>query len=463
MSFPTHGRPAKARTALLAVGVLAVLGVAGYVAYEKSPRVRSWFARDAEDPEEMAKLGGAQLRLPAAADPGTGWPQWRGPMRDGRAPAGPLRTDWDLNPPKQVWSAPCGGGYSSLSVVGGKVYTQDRQGDTERVLCLDAETGSLHWQHAYPADYTGVQYGEGPRATPTVEGNRIYAVGATGKFLCVEAPAEPGGSPRVAWEHDLREAFRADTPQWGFASSPLVEGDVVIIQPGGRDGSVTAFDKASGQVRWKAGSNPNGYSSPVAATVGGVRVVYALTGDALLCVRASDGMVTDSYGWRTQFNGNIATPVVVDDYVFISSGYSKGCGLLRAAADGDRVKLQEVYVRNNRVMRNHHSTCVYKDGHLYGYDNDTLKCVVLRKGVEVPGWEGETLWKGSVILADRHLIVLTEKGDLALVEATPEEFRQLAKIRNVLNGRFNWALPVLVDGRLYLRDNEKVLCLDVRP
>src|SRR5262249_56330531 len=146
---------------------------------------------------------------------------------EGRAPGGPFRTDWDKTPPKQLWKADCGGGYSSLAVVGGKVYTQDRQGDTERVIGIDAETGNLLWDHAYSADYSGLRsgYAGGPRATPTIDGNRLYAVGAAGKFVCLELPATAGGKPTIAWEHDLIGEFRASVPQWGVACSPLVEGD----------------------------------------------------------------------------------------------------------------------------------------------------------------------------------------------------------------------------------------------
>src|SRR5205823_15040276 len=162
------------------------------------------------------------------------------------------------------------------------------------------------------------------------------------------------------------------------------------------------------------------------------------------------------YPWKTptSFAGNIATPVVVDDYVFVSSAYQKGCALVRAVPDGDRVRLEEVYARNRRVMQNHHSTCVYKDGFLYGFDEGRLKCIDFRKGVEKAGWESEGIDKGTLILADRYLVILTERGDLALVEATPDEFRPVAKVSKVLGGSNTSSLPVLVDGRLYLRDGQ---------
>jgi outer membrane protein assembly factor BamB len=461
-------RPGRTRPALLVGGIILILVVGGLVAY-KSSWVRSlFFGREAENVAEMAALGNAKLAVAPTAEKEAGWPQWRGPMRDGRAPAGPIRIDWDRNPPKQLWKFSCGGGYSSLAVAGGRVYGHDRTADGERVFCLDAETGAKLWEYAYPADYKALRsgYATGPRATPTVAGNRVYAVGTTGKLVCLESPMA-GDQPRLVWEHDLVAEFQGEVPTWGVACSPLVEGDLLIVQPGGKTGAVVAFDRETGTVRWKAGSNPAGYSSPMAATVGGVRVVYALLGDALLCVRAADGAVMGQYPWATQHRGNIATPIVVDDYVFISSAYNKGCALLRAVPSGDQVRLEEVYARNNRVLRSHHATAVYKDGYLYGFD-DTRRtypqCVDFRKGVEVADWgAGAEVESGTLILTDRHLVIQTEKGDVILAEATPEEFRPVARHLTGFPGAENWALPVLVDGRLYLRGSDRVVCLDVRP
>ncbi len=452
------------RSALLAIGLLLVLGIGGFLAYQSS-WVRSWFGREAENAAEMARLAELNLQPSTNLVPGADWPQWRGPQRDGIAPAGAIRTDWDKNPPKQLWSAPCGGGYSSFAVVADRLYTQDRTEDGERVLCLNATTGQPIWEHKYLADYSSMRAGfaTGPRATPTVVGNRVYAVGAAGKFVCLEAP-KGGGAPRLVWEHDLMAEFEARIPMWGVACSPLVEGNLVIVQPGGRGGSVVAFDRETGDLKWKAAKNPSGYSSPVAATVGGVRLIFALTGDALLCIRA-DGELMDNYPWKTDHFGNIATPLVVNDYAFISSGYNKGCALLRANVVGDRVKLEEVYARNNRVLRSHHATPVFKDGFLYGFDGtrSTLpRCVDLRKGQEVPGWgESGEVKSGTLILAGRHLIAFGERGDLSLIEAKPEEFNPIATVPSGVKGAELWALPVLLNGKLYLRGNDRIVCLDV--
>jgi outer membrane protein assembly factor BamB len=423
------------------------------------------FAKDTEDPAELSKLAEKKLEVATVAEAATGWPQWRGPLRDGRAPDGPFRTDWDKRPPTRLWSTPCGGSYSSLAVVGGKVYTQDRRDGNERVICLNAADGKQLWEHSYPADSAGkdAKYAIGPRATPTIQGNSVYVVGGAGKLICLEMPTS-GTTPTVRWQHDLLTEFDAKMPQWGVACSPLVEGDLVIVQPGGKNGSVAAFDKNSGDVRWRAGNTPSGYSSPIVAAIGGNRSIFALTSEALLAIDM-EGKVTDSFPWLTQFGGNVATPLNVDDYIFISSGYGQGCALLRAVRKDDGVKFVQVYVRHQRGLQNHHCTSVYKDRYLFGFDGDAgrLKCVEFNTGNEKKDWEATGVGKGSLILAGKYLIIQTERGELCLVEATPEEFRLEAKIPRVLNGNNNWASPTLVDGKLYLRDEEKIVCYDVRP
>lgn len=450
------------RSARLVVGLLVILGFGAFVVYQSS-WVRSWFGREAENPAEMARLADLKLEPATPVVAESGWPQWRGPNRDGRAAASSIRKDWDKKPPQQLWSVPCGGGYSSFAVASNRLYAQDRTAEGERVLCLDASTGKQLWEYPYPADYSPIKdgYATGPRATPTIVGDRLYAVGAVGRFICLDVKE---ASPRLVWEHDLMAEFDAKPPRWGVACSPLVEANLVIVQPGGKGGSVVAFDRDSGALKWKAGTNPSGYSSPAAATVGGVRLIYAFAGDSLLCIRA-DGELLDSYAWKTDHFANIATPVVVNDYVFISSAYNKGCALLRANAAGDRVKFEEVYARNNRVLRSHHASPVFQDGYLYGFDgtrSTNPKCVDLRKGQEVPGWgDSSEVRSGTLILADRHLIVFNERGDLSLIEAKPEEFNVIATVPSGVRGADLWALPVLADGRLYIRGSDKIVCLDV--
>src|SRR5262245_25458198 len=310
-----------------------------------------------------------------------------------------------------------------------------------------------------------MDYNAGPRATPTVHDGRVYTVGATGVFLCLEtAPA--GGKAKLLWRHDLMKEFNARTPRWGVACSPLIVGDLVIVQPGGTKGSIAAFNRRTGEREWTALEDPSGYSSPVFATAAGVRQVICFTARRMVGLRPADGSLLWEYDWATQYDANIATPIVAGDYVFLSSDYQSGCALLELSPDGDGVKAKPVYVRRDKVMRNQFSTCVRHGDYLYGFDVvghggevGHLKCINLRTFKEE--WEAKDLQKGCLLYADGHLLVLTERGDLALVEATPKEYRRKTRA-TVLGRRETWALPALAGGRLYLRDNEKLLCLDLK-
>ena len=451
------------RFLLVAFVTVAVLAVGGWYAVKKyRPQ---WLETETTNEAELAALQSAELTVAPA---GTNWPQWFGPNRDGRAPAGPLRTDWDTSPPSVVWTVPCGGGYSSFAVVDGRLYTQDRQGDKERVLCLDAATGKELWVHETAVDYAKMDHAPGPRATPTVHDGRVYTLGATGLLQCVVPPIEPGQKPTVAWQKSLTEEYGVSRPKWGFACSPLIDGDQLIVLAGKPNASVVALDRATGQTKWKAGEDGNGYSSPVIVTAAGVRQVIAVTGESVLGIRPGDGNILWREAWKTEYQANVATPVMAGDYVFVSSGYAKGCSLFRLAPAGDSATAELVYFRKSRLMRNHHSTCVQKDGFLYGYDEDTLRCVDMRKGEEREDWVAREVsgnrGKGCVILAeDKYLLGMTQTGTLFLADANPEEFQLRGKVDGVLSGPDCWSLPVLVDGRVYVRDNTKVVCLDVRP
>lgn len=451
------------RYALIAVLIATAMGLGAVV--------RSILRRDREtvNEEEVAMLKGADLSQKATRDPAAdaakSWPQFRGPNRDGWGSDATLNTNWNAKPPKKLWETPCGGGYSSLAVVNGRVYTQDRQGNDERVFCLDASTGKLIWEHRSPEDYSGFKlgYAGGPRATPTVDGNRVYTVGATGHLLCLQEG--PGNTVTRLWGVELMAEFRAPLPSWGFASSPLIDGDLVIVQAGGRDGSVVAFDTRTGGKRWAADSDRNGYSSPVIATLGGVRQVVAVTGQSVLGIRPDNGEILWKKPWKTDHDGNVAMPVVAGDYVFVSSNYGKGCALFHITATDGGPDAKTVYLRPNKVMRNHHSTCVHVDGFVYGFDNDQLKCVDLKAGDVVDDWlppeASRKLQKGSLIAAGKQLIGLTQNGHLFVGPADPKEFAFTGFLPNTLSGSECWAMPALADGKLYLRDATKVLCLDV--
>lgn len=423
---------------------------------------------DENDPEALKLLKEATFARPGKTQTrGDDWPQWRGPNRDGVSPERGLRTDWSASPLPVAWKRPLGGGYSSPVVADGRLFVMDRQGSLERVVCLDASSGQERWVFGYPVDYEAMQFSAGPRSTPAVADGRVYTLGATGVLLCLAADS-PEGHPVVQWRHDLPKEYKAPVPQWGMACSPLVDGAFVYVQPGGPDNTLAAFDRRTGRLAWHALGDPTGYSSPVAATVAEVRQIVCCTSRATAGVSAADGRQLWYYRWPTAFDANIATPVVVGDYVFIASAYGSGCVLLELRPDGaGGTRARQVYIKR-RLMRNHHATAVPYEGCMYGFDTggsvstgpNVLQCVDLRTGQE--RWSTREVTKGSLILADGHLLILSQDGTLSAVAATPTRFRRTGAMPGVLKGEDCWSLPALASGRLYLRDHQEVVCLELK-
>jgi outer membrane protein assembly factor BamB len=428
----------------------------GLASYEKFGPDRPRLQVDHSLTEELASAVFLDDE-PAPAE--VGWPQWRGPNRDGVAHDPDLLTTWPRSGPRQMWRVKGGGGYSSFAVQDGRAYTMLQDGAKEVVVCLSAEDGKDVWRHAYESGREP-QF-PGPRATPTLDEGRLYTVGATGGMYCFDA-----ASGRVLWQHDLKAEFQAAFGQWGAASSPLVEGRLVLANPGGPGGnSVVAFDKVSGERVWSALDDPPAYSSPIAFTLAGVRQVVFFTTRGVVGLSAGDGKELWRYPWETEFNVNAATPLAfrarvgqqVFDYVFISSGYGKGCALLKVSPSGaGQFKVELVYEGNQ--LRSHFATPVRHGAYVYGFDNSMLVCLDLRTG-EVC-WKQRGFDKGSLLCVDDYLLVLGEDGLLALAEADPTEYREQARARP-FSGR-SWTLPALAGGRLFLRNESELLCLDLR-
>jgi outer membrane protein assembly factor BamB len=419
---------------------------------------------DQTDAARLAELQRAQLDAAEATATDADWFQWRGPRRDGISRETALNLDWQAGAPPIVWKKPIRGGFSSITVAKGKLYATDRDEKNERVLCLDAATGEELWVYSYFNDYRGLEYGAGPRATPTVFDGRVYTVGATGTLLCLEA--EPAGKePKLLWRHNLMEEFKTEAPRWGVACSPLIEKDLVIVMPGGPNGSVAAVDRLSGDLVWKSLLDVGGYSSAIMSNAAGVRQVVCFTGQGLAGLKPETGEQLWYYPWETTFEGNIATPIVAGNYIFISSSYSKGCALLEIVAENGKLRAEPVYVKSNKLMRSFHSTCILHEGHLYGFDVITnnnsakLKCIDFRTGEEK--WADGSLKKGTLLFADGHLIIQTEEGLLAVVEATPAGFKLKGQFQ-LFDSSQTWALPSLSKGKLYVRDGHEVRCYDVK-
>ncbi len=398
----------------------------------------------------------------------TEWPQWRGPNRDGVSGAVGLLKEWGPNGPKMLWKVSLGEGFSGISVSQGRVYTMFSTGNDEFVVCLNATDGQEIWRFRSDDNYHEGQGGNGPRATPTIDGDLLFTISAHGKLYALNV--ENG---EKVWSHDLQRKFGSKMPRWGFSTSPLVDGELLLVEVGGKgEKSIVAFNKNSGDVVWSTHKDKLGYSSPIAITVQGVRQIICFTGTKLISVSPTDGTIYWKYPWKTGYDVNAATPVFIPpDKIFISSGYDKGAAVLQmrvfVSHDDDRVAVEQIRANRgavrieeiwkNRKMKNQFASSVLYDNYLYGFDNSILKCIEADTGEEQ--WKTRGFGKGTVILADGHLIILSDRGKLGLAEATPAGYIEKSSAK-VLNG-LCWTAPTLADGRLYLRNEEEMVCLDM--
>lgn len=431
------------------IGLLLLFGfLAGYDYYLLNHSPTEYVA----DSKLLEELQTSQLHevAPQAASIGD-WPQWRGPRRDGVSLETGLLTSWPAEGLRVLWRTPCGEGYSALAIARGRAFTLSREEDHEVILCLDDATGKELWRHAYPAPCK-LPYGNGPRSTPTIDDDRVYSVGATGILHCLRA-----ANGEVVWREDLLQAFNADNLIRGTSSSTLVEGDLLLTNPGGPGGnSIVALDKRTGDKIWGALDDPPSYSSPIALTAAGVRQLIFFTGDGLVGLAPVDGTLLWRFPWLTHEGTHIATPIARDNYVFFSSGYQKGGALLKLVPDGQGVRAERVY--QTRAMSNHFSTCVLYREHLYGCtEAGFLTCMNFRTG-EVT-WRVRGYGKGTALAADGHLVVLAETGrKLALIEANPERYTEKGLCR--IPEQRCWTVPTLAHGRLYVRLEEEIICFD---
>ena len=396
----------------------------------------------------------ALVLLTAAAAPlaASDWPQWLGPNRNGKSAETGLLRAWPEGGPELLWEVDSlGKGYASLAVADGRIYTQgqlavDRPFPRHFLMALDAATGETLWHtpnhQPYRDDY---DLGDGPRSAPTLDGDRLYALSASGYLIC--ANAETGDE---IWNVNLFERFDGRQLVWGISESPLIDGDRVIVHASGGEGGLVALDKQTGETVWHAEPGRAGYASPVVVEVGGVRQYITLDAAGGLGVRAEDGTVLWRYPRVSNQTANIATPIVHDGHVFLSTAYGTGGALLRLTPTG----FEEVYF--TRDMKNHYTTSVLVGDYLYGYNNSILTCMNFKTG-EI-AWRDRSVGKGQIIYADGLLFLLSEDGTVGLAEATPDEYRELSRFSIGEVEQKSWSLPVIADGRLYIRDQGKLRC-----
>jgi outer membrane protein assembly factor BamB len=397
-------------------------------------------------------LGGLLPLTVGAGD----WPQFLGPQRNGVSADTGLLATWPAEGPPQLWQKEVGSGYSGPVIVGKRLLLFHRVDDSEVLDCLSAADGKPFWHAVYQTNYTDdYGKGDGPRSTPLVAGDRVYTLGAGGRLHCWDLD-----SGKVVWERDLNEAYRVRKNFFGVGTSPLREGDLLLVNVGGKEAGIVAFAAATGKEVWKATDHEASYSSPVAATIDGVRHVFFFTREGLVALDPRTGAVRFTKRWRARFAAsvNAATPLVVGDQLFLSASYNTGAVLLQVGKDS----AEEVW-KSDEVLSNHYTTSVAHQGFLYGFDGRQeqgarLRCVEFKTGKV--RWTKEGFGCGSMLLADGRLIILTEDGDLVLVAATPNAYQELARAR-VLTAPSR-APIALADGRLFARDDKRLMCWNLK-
>ncbi|HLJ95290.1 MAG TPA: PQQ-binding-like beta-propeller repeat protein [Gemmataceae bacterium] len=382
------------------------------------------------------------------------FPAYRGRQRDGIVHGPALARDWKAQPPHLLWRQPVGGGYAAFAVAGNVAVTIEQRRDREAVVCYDVASGRERWVHDYPAHFTESLGGDGPRATPTIAEDAVYSLGATGRLVCLDL-----NTGQRRWEVDIL-AENDDLP-WGMSGSPLVCDRMVIVNPGvqrstaaGR--AVVAYDCATGRQVWQTGKTKAGYSSPMLAQLAGRRQLLLLDGEILAGYDPQTGKELWRFPWETYQEINVAQPIVLEgDRIFISSGYDKGCAMLRLTESAGQGNVQIVW--QNRNMRCKFTSPVAYKGFLYGLDEGILACIHQETGARK--WRDGRYGHGQLLLADDLLVILSETGKLVLVEATPEGHRELGSI-TALEGK-TWNNPALAGGKAFIRNSEEMACYDL--
>ncbi len=405
---------------------------------------------------DQALLGGGSGGSGAAAGE---WPQWRGPNRDDVSKETGLLKKWPSEGPKRAWvSEEAGLGYSGFAIAGGKLYTMGLFDAEEKVVCLDTATGKKLWDSFVGAIYQN-QWGNGPRCTPTVTGGKVYAIGGNGDLVCLDA-----ATGKQDWTKSLTKDLGGELQKWGYTESPLVDGELVIVTPGGPKGAIAALSTKTGKVEWQTNDVTENaqYSSIIPIDHNGQRQYVQLLMKTILGV-SKDGKVL----WKSDFPGEVAvipTPIYNGGQIYVAAGYGVGCKAVKLGSGS----VEEVY--SNKNMINHHGGVILIDGLLYGFCEGrpgNWTCQDFKTGEVV--WQDPGIGKGAVAYADGMLYCQAEKdGTIALVEASKKGWNMVSSFKleaqtsqRAKDGRI-WTHPVVVGGKLYLRDQEFISCYDVK-
>jgi outer membrane protein assembly factor BamB len=373
------------------------------------------------------------------------WPNFRGANHDGISDEKGFKTTW-TGPLPLVWERDLGSAFSSFACVGDKVYTCGTRSGKQVIYCLNADTGKTVWQERIEEEYPERQGGDGPRATPTVDDGRVYILGARGTLLCLDAY-----TGKKIWN-----ASFTHMPEWGYSGSVLIEGDLAIATGGKSDGALAAFDKKTGKPAWRSGDDIAGYATPYPFTFEGVRYIAGFTGTSAIIAEAETGRLVWRKPWRTDWRVNAASPIFDNGYLFLGSGYSTGCALHKLRKSGDDIEADEIW--KSRILRSKFQSPILYDGKLYASDQRALICVDFLTGDR--HWHKLKIKHGTLVLADGHLLLLTENGQLQIAKVDPTGFEPLTTA-DILSGRC-WTVSALHRGKLYARNLTRAVCFDLQ-
>ena len=418
----------------------------------------------------LFELGALPARL-VAAPVGMGWPTYRGPQGDGTT-AEALGKVWDAAGPKRVWQAAASKGFSSMAVAEGMavtLVTRDFEGsETEYCVAWDAVSGKELWAAPLKlAKYQGGgesgtgdnKGGDGPRSTPTVAGGKVYVYGSNLDLHCFD-----GKTGKEVWSVDVAADYQGKNIAWSNATSPLIEGELVVVGGGGKGAAFLAFQKDSGKLKWKAGDDAITHATPTATTMLGERQMIFFMKSGLTSLSPKDGRVL----WQQPYKFNVSTaasPVVFENVVYCSAGYGVGSAAFEVKKEGGKYATSELWRVEGDSMNNHWSTPIAYQGYLYGmfsfkkYGDGPVKCVDIRTGKEQ--WSQAGFGPGNLILAKDRLLALSDKGELVIIEAKPGAYKELARA-DVLPGKC-WSTPTLAGGFIFARSTEEAACFATAP
>lgn len=382
----------------------------------------------------VAKVAAPRLaQAPQVQRVAGGWPEYRGPKRDGIS----RETGWfGDGEPEMVWKANIGAGFSSVAVANGRAYAMGNNNNQDTIYCFDAATGNGIWKYSYPCEIMANMHEGGPSATPTVDGNMVYTYSKKGHLLALDAT-----NGKVVWGKDIPREMGGEVPTWGITSTPAVYENALYVMTGAPNACVTAFDKKNGNVIWKAGKSKPSYAALQVFNWKGAPYLAVFNADGVEFMDTKNGSSLWRYPWKTNYDVNAAIPIVEGDKVFISSGYGTGGAMLQSTA-------QDPLLWKTRDMKNHFNASVLLNGALFGFDESELACLDARTGRKL--WSQGRLGKGSLIAADNKLIILSERGELVIAEANPQGFKELSRTQ-ILGGKC-WSAPALANGRIYARN-----------